>query len=132
MLKTGLNRPLMRELVVKLDECEGRMSELLIDSATDENKANSPIKTTQPESIKEVVYLIRTRKGTMRLKKVIDKINDMKMKLGTKVTLKKKLGRQKWILNFQLRLLTQQNESESKMSRTWGKAMTDCLARPER
>ena len=126
MLKTGLNRPLMRELVVKLDECEGRMSEFLIDSATEQNKANSPIKTTQPESIQEVVYLIRTQKGTMRFKKMIDKINDMKMKMGTKVTLRKT-----GILNFQLRLLTQQNESESKMSRTWGKSMTDCLARPE-
>ena len=35
MLKTGLNRPLMREILDKLDEFEGRLSEFLIDSATD-------------------------------------------------------------------------------------------------
>ena len=33
----------------------------------------------------EVVYLSRTRKGTMRSKLVIDKINEMKMKLGSRV-----------------------------------------------
>ena len=33
----------------------------------------------------EVVYLSRTRKGTMRSKLVIDKINEMKMKLGRRV-----------------------------------------------
>ena len=32
-LKLGLNQPLMREHFDKLDECEGRLSELLIDSA---------------------------------------------------------------------------------------------------
>ena len=36
MLKTGLNRPLMRKILDKLVECEARLSELLIDSATDE------------------------------------------------------------------------------------------------
>ena len=46
ILKTGLNRPLMREVLDNLDECEGRLSELLIDSATDESEANSPIKMT--------------------------------------------------------------------------------------
>ena len=73
----------------KLDECEGRLSKLLIDSATDESEANSPIRAAQQEGSNEVVYLSRTRKGTMRSKKVIDKINDMKMKLGSKVTLRK-------------------------------------------
>ena len=34
-LKTGLNRPLMREILDKLKECEMRLSELKIDSATD-------------------------------------------------------------------------------------------------
>ena len=34
MLKTGLSRPLMREVLDKLDECDGRLSELLINSAT--------------------------------------------------------------------------------------------------
>ena len=49
ILKVGLNRPLMREVHDKLDECEGRLSELLIDSATDESEANSPIKMTPQE-----------------------------------------------------------------------------------
>ena len=62
MLKTGLNRPLMREI----DECEGRLSELLIDSATDESEANSPIKATPQEDNDEVVYPSKTRKRTMR------------------------------------------------------------------
>ena len=44
--KQGLNQPLMREVLDKLDESEGRPSELLIDSATDESEANSPIKMT--------------------------------------------------------------------------------------
>ena len=41
MLKTGVNRSLLREVLDKLDECEGRLSEFLIDSATDESEANS-------------------------------------------------------------------------------------------
>ena len=55
----------MREVLDKLDECEGRLSELLIDSATDESEANSPIKMTTQEDKGEVVYLSRTRKGDM-------------------------------------------------------------------
>ena len=58
---------------------------MLIDSATDESEANSPIKMTPQEDKGEVVYLSRTRKGTMRSKLVIDKINEMKMKLGSKM-----------------------------------------------
>ena len=65
------------------------MSDLLLDSATDESEANSPIKMTPQEDKGEVVYLSRTRKGTMRSKLVIDKIIEMKMKLGSKVTLRK-------------------------------------------
>ena len=84
-LKTGLNRPLMREVLDKLDECEGRLSELLIDSATDESEANSLIKITPQDDKAEVVSLSRTRKGTKRSKLVIDEINEMKMKLGSKV-----------------------------------------------
>ena len=57
ILKLGLNRPLMREVLDKLDECEGRLSGLLIDSATDESEANSPIKITPQEDKGEVVYL---------------------------------------------------------------------------
>ena len=79
ILKTGLNRPLMREVLDKLDECEGRLSELLIDSATLESEANSPIKMTPQDNKGEVVYLSRTRRGTIRSKLVIDKINAMKM-----------------------------------------------------
>ena len=85
ILKVGLNRPLMREVLDKLEECEGRLSELLIDSATGESEANSPIKMTPQEDKGEMVYLSRTRKGTMRSKLVIDKINEMKMKLGSKM-----------------------------------------------
>ena len=55
ILKIGLNRPLTREVLDKLDECEGRLSELLIDSATDESAANSPIKMTPQEDKEEVI-----------------------------------------------------------------------------
>ena len=89
ILKVGLNRPLMREVLDKLDECDGRLSELLIDSATEESEANSPIKMTPQEDKGEVVYLSRTRKGTMRSKMIIDKIKEMKMKLGSKVILRR-------------------------------------------
>ena len=85
ILKVGLNRPLVREVLDKLDECEGRLSELLIDSAIDESEANSPIKMTPQEEKGEVVYLSRTRKGTIRSNLVIDKIIEMEMKLGSKV-----------------------------------------------
>ena len=57
ILKLGLNRPLMWEVVDKPDEFEGRVSELLIDSATDESEAASPIKMTLQEDKGEVVYL---------------------------------------------------------------------------
>ena len=73
----------MREILDKLDECQGRLSELFNDSATDESEVNSPIKAALQEGSNEVVYLSRTRNGTMRSKRVIDKINDMKMKLGS-------------------------------------------------
>ena len=89
ILKVGLNRPLMREVLDKLDECEGRLSELLMDSATDESETNSPIKMTPEEDKGEVVNLSRTQKVTMRSKMVIDRINQLKMKLGSKVTLRK-------------------------------------------
>ena len=56
ILKVGLNRPLMREGLDKLDKCEGRLSELFIDSATDESEANSPIKMT-PQEGKEKWYI---------------------------------------------------------------------------
>ena len=62
ILKLGLSRPLMRKVLDKLEECEGRLSKLLIDSATDESEANSPIEMTPQEDKGEVVYLSRTRK----------------------------------------------------------------------
>ena len=86
MLKTGLNRPLMPDILDKMDKCKGRLSELLIDSATE---VNFSIKAAQQEGSNEVVYLSRTRKGTMRSKMVIEKFNDMKMKLGSRVKLRK-------------------------------------------
>ena len=89
MLKIGLKRPLMRGILDKLDDCEGRLSELILDSASDENEVISRIKAAQQEGSNEIVYLSSTRKGTMRSKMVIDKINDVKMKLGSKVTLRK-------------------------------------------
>ena len=61
----------------------------MLDSATDESEANFPIKMTPQEDKGEVVCLSRIRKGTMRSKLLIDKIFDMKMKLGSKVTLRK-------------------------------------------
>ena len=96
ILKLGLNGPLMREVLDKLDECEGRLSELLIDSGTDESEANSPIKMTPQEDKAEMVYLSRTRKGTMRSKMVIDRINEIKMKLRTRVTLRKCSDSEAW------------------------------------
>ena len=43
------------------------------------------IKMAPQDGNGEVVYLSRTRRGTMRSKLVIDKINEMKMKLGSKL-----------------------------------------------
>ena len=99
-MKKGLNRPLMREILDKMDECELRLNELLIDSATDESETYSPIKATPQESIDEVVHLSKTREGTMRSilfapKRVIDKTNDMIKKLGSKVVFRK-TGKAKW------------------------------------
>ena len=89
MLKTGPNRPLMHKIQDKLDECEEIMSEFVIDSATDDGDTNSPINVTHQESNEGMVNLSKTKKGIMRSKMVIDKINDMKMTLGSKITLRK-------------------------------------------
>ena len=70
----GLNRPLMREILDKLDESEGKLSDFLIDSGTDESEVNSLSKPTQQEGGNGVVYLSRTRKRTIRSKMVIDKV----------------------------------------------------------
>ena len=127
MLKTGLNRPLMREVLDKLVECEGRLSELLIDAVTNESEVNSPIKLSQQEGSNEVLYLSRNRKDTIRSKRVIDKINDVKMKLGSKVTLRKT----KVDSEISLKAVTQPSESVTKKSWLWGKATTDCRAQIE-
>ena len=79
-----------REVPDKLDECEGRLSELLIDSATDESEANSPIKMTPQDDKGEVGYLSRTRRGTMRSKLVIDKRcrGSRKTKVDSEISMK--------------------------------------------
>ena len=41
------NRPLMQEILEKLDECQGRIVELLIDSANDESETIFPVKMTR-------------------------------------------------------------------------------------
>ena len=61
------------------------MSELLIDSTIDESKTNSPIKVTRQEINDEVAYLPRTQKKSKRTKLRSEKINDIKMKLGSNV-----------------------------------------------
>ena len=124
-LKTGLNQPLMREVRDKLDECEGRLSELLIDSATDESEANSPIKMT-PQDDGEVVYLSRTRRGTMRSKMVIDKINAMKMKLGSRV-MPRRIGKTKVDSEISMKA----GNSAKRKSWIWGKVIINCLAQIE-
>ena len=79
------------------------MSELLIDSTTDECEVNYPINATQQKNSEGVVYLYRARKGTMLSIMVIGQINDMKMKLGSKLKLRK-IGKTKVDLTFQQRL----------------------------
>ena len=61
LMKTDLNRPLLQEIRENLDDCEG-LSELLNDSATDENETTSPIKVTRQESNYELVYPHRLQK----------------------------------------------------------------------
>ena len=124
ILKLGLNRPRMREGLDKLDKCEGRLSEFSIDSATDESEANSPIKMTPQEGKGEVVYLSRTRKGTVRSKVWIDKINEMKMKLCSKVTLRK-AGKTKVGSKISIKAVKSANR---KRLWTWDMVMIDCLA----
>ena len=127
ILKTGLNRPLLREVLDKLDECEGRMSELLIDSATDENEANSPIKLTNQEDKGEVVYLSRTRKGTMRSKMVIDRMNEIKLKLGIKMTLRK-AGKTKLDSKISMKTVNSAKRKRVEEAKYLCRVMIDCLA----
>ena len=60
-------------------------------------------------------------KKTIRLKLVIQKINDIKMKLGSKIILKKS-GKQRYVLNLQRRRPVQPKEKEWKMLLAWDKA----------
>ena len=130
IFKIGLNRPLMREVLDKLDECEGRLSELLIDSATDESEANSPIKMTPQEDKGEVVYLSRTSKGTMRSKLVIDKINEMKMKLGSKV-IPRRAGKTKVDSEISIKAVNSAKRKQVGEVMDLGKVTIDCLAQTE-
>ena len=124
----GTHSMLMEEVLGKLDECEVRMSELLISSATDESDTNCPIRMTHRESNDELVYLTRARKGTMRSTVVIEKINDMKMKLGSEFMLRKS-GKAKVDSEPPAITANSATENEYKMPLIWGKAMTDCQAR---
>ena len=127
IFKIGFNRRLMQEVFDKLDECEGRLRELLIDLATDESEANSPIKMTPQEDKGEVVYLTRIRKGTMRSKMVIDMINEMKLKLGSKMTLRK-AGKTKVDSEILMKAVNSAKKNASKKPWTWERVMIDCLA----
>ena len=130
ILKVGLNRPLMREVLDKLDECEGRLSELLIDSATDESEANSPIKMTPQDDKGEVVYLSRTRRGTMRSKLVINKINEIKMKLGSKV-MPRRVGKTKAESEKSMTAVNSAKQKRVERPWIWEKVIINCLARTE-
>ena len=129
MLKTGLNGPLMREIFDELDECEERMSRLLIDSANDESETNSPNKMTHQESNEEVVYLSRTQKETMRSYMMIVKISDMKMKLGSKVKLRKTANEK---ADSEPRTKTAISAKRKRVEVAADKAMADCLAQRKR
>ena len=62
----------------------------------------------------------------MRSKMVIDRLNEMKMKLGSKVTLRKAV-KQKWIPKSRSKLSTQPKENASKKPWTWDRVMIDSL-----
>ena len=130
ILKVSLNRPLMREILDKLDECEGRLSELLIDSATDESEANSPIKMTPRDDKGEVVYLSRTRRGTMRSKLVIDKINAMKMKLGSRV-MPRRVGKTKVDSEISMKAVNSAKRKRVEEVIDLGQGVINYLARTE-
>ena len=118
----------MRNLLGKLNEVGSsmrRLSELLIDSATDESEANSPIKMTQQEDKEEVVYLSRTRKGTMQSKMVIGRIKEMKMKLGSRVTLRK-AGKTKVDSEFSIKAVNSAKRKRVEEIMDMGQVDTDC------
>ena len=90
---------------------------------------------TSQEDKEELVYLSRTRKGTMRSKMMIDRINEMKMKLGSKVTLRK-AGKTKVDSEISIKAVNSISikavkENASKKPWTWDRLMIDCLALTE-
>ena len=99
----------------------------MIDSATDESEANSPIKMTPQEDKGEVVDLSRTEKGMMRSKVVIDRINEMKMKLGSKVTLRK-TGKTDVDSKITMNAVNSAKRKRVEKLWTWDRVMIDCLA----
>ena len=66
----------------------------------------------------------------MRLKMMIDRINEMKMKLGSKMTLRK-AGKTKVDSEISIKLSTQPRENASKKPWLWDRMMIDCLALTE-
>ena len=106
------------------------MSELLIDLATDESEAHSPIKATQQENNEEVVYLSSTQKEMMQSKMAIDKMDDMKMKLWNKLTLGK-TGKTRVDSELSAKAVISAKRKRIENVMDMSKAMTGCLARPE-
>ena len=127
MVKTGLNRPLMQKILKKFDGFERKMSCLIIDSATYVSETKSAIKMTSQERKDEVVYWSRTRKRTMRPKLVTEKINDMKIKFGSKA-MYRKFRKKKMGLEPSGKTANSAKENEWRLLLTWNKAMTDCKA----
>ena len=84
----------MHQILQKLDDCKGRLSELLINSVTDESDTNSLIKPAYQENSDEIVDLSRTRKRTMCSKMLTETINDIKIKLGCN-SMERKIGKAK-------------------------------------
>ena len=105
-----------------------RLSDLLIDSATDESEANSPIKMTPQDDEGEVVYLSRARKGTMRSKLLIDKINEMKMKLGSKV-MPRRVGKTKVDSEISIKAVNSAKRKRVEDVMDLGKVIINCLTR---
>ena len=56
--------------------------------AIDESETKSPIKITSQERNDEVVYLSRTRKKAKRFILVVEKINELRIKLCRKVMMR--------------------------------------------
>ena len=66
----------------------------------------------------------------MRSKMVIDRINEMKMKLGSKVTLRK-TGKAKVDSEILVKAVNSAKKNASKKLWTWDRVMIDCLAQTD-